>query len=183
METQPRRSLESIWSAVLSLSDAQLLALKRYSQWRVRMIGRKAWGRGVEDLLHEAITTTASGDRVWKEGVDFSTHLFGAMRSISSRWRGRRDEGYLESDLPHGESEQGALNVAATTIDPERVLRAKERLEQIYRLFEQDELAARLIQLLGEKYTAREIQSQLGITQKEFAAAVKRIKRKLELEL
>jgi len=116
---------------------------------------------------------------VWKEGVDFYVHLLGAIRSISSKWRNKQGEEYLESELLRSE-EESPLDTLAPTPDPERILRAKETIQRIRDLFNKDKAAARLIDLLGEGYTAKEIQSQLGISQQEFGATVKRIHRKLD---
>jgi hypothetical protein len=80
-------SLPAIRNAIETMPAAQLLRLQKFATWRMRSLGDRTAGRGPEDLLSEAITVTLTGQRVWKEGIDFCTHLMGAMRSISSSWR------------------------------------------------------------------------------------------------
>src|SRR5690348_2838913 len=75
------------WSAIDSLSPAELLRLKLYAAWRIRILGHLAAGREAADLLHEAIAATVDDRRPWKgNGVPLMAHLRGAMRSISSGW-------------------------------------------------------------------------------------------------
>src|SRR5882762_4359705 len=173
------KSMEEMWLAILFLTTAELLRLEHYARWRIRWLGRKALGRDERDLLQEAITATVTGKRVWKEDVDLCLHLLGAMRSISSSWHEKKGDEYLESELAEP-GQETPLDRAATTEDPERILRAKERLEEVKRLFAQDAAASKIIKLLGFGHTAKEIQTQLGLSLREFGAATKRIRRKLE---
>jgi hypothetical protein len=103
------------------------------------------------------------------------------MRSTASCWREKKGEEYLESELARPEIES-PLDRAATTLDPERILRAKQTLEQVERLFATDVETLRMIRLLGLGCTAKEIQFQLCMSPHAFAAAAKRIRRKLERE-
>ncbi len=176
------RSVQEIWRAVLSLSPSELLRLESYAQWRVRWLGRKALGRNENDLLGEAITATVTGQRVWTERVDFCSHLLGAMRSISTSWHEKIGEEYLESELAKPGVET-PLDRPITTVDPERILRAKERLEQVRQMFANDAVASQVIELLGVGYTGKEIQSQLGLSARGYGAVAKRIRRKLQAEL
>ena len=173
--------LEQFWEAVLALTPVELLKLKRYARWRTRLVARKARGRDEKDLLGEAVTATVSGKRVWRKEIGLCSHLLGAMRSISSSWCETEGEEYLESELVRPENETSPLDQAVTSIDPERILRAKERLEQIRRLFAKDEPASQVIELMALGHTAKEIQSLLGMSEQDCGAAAKRIRRKLDL--
>ena len=173
------RSLEEIWEAVTSLPPAELLRLVNYARWRLRWLGRKALGRNEHDLLGDAIIATITGQRVWTEGVDLCSHLLGAMRSISSMWHEKMGEEYLESELAEP-GVKNPLDQAVTRVEPERILRAKEGLEQVTNLFAADRFASQVIQLLGLGYTAKEIQSRLGMSERAFGAALKRIRRRLD---
>jgi|SRR5882762_678536 len=176
------KSMEEMWLAILFLTTAELLRLEHYARWRIRWLGRKALGRDERDLLQEAITATVTGKRVWKEDVDLCLHLLGAMRSISSSWHEKKGDEYLESELAEP-GQETPLDRAATTEDPERILRAKERLEEVKRLFAQDAAASKIIKLLGFGHTAKEIQSELRLSATEYATVTKRIRRKLQREL
>jgi hypothetical protein len=178
---QATSALVSIWEAVDRLPPADLERLRNFAKLRVRELGRKAHGREAHDLLSEAITATAEGQRTWRQGIDLRQHLYGVIRSISSSWHERIEQEYLESDLvqPGGAS---PLEQAATVLDPERILRAKERLEQIRKLFARDDQAKKMVELLGLGCSAREIQEQLRIGPKKFNAVAKRIRRRLATE-
>jgi DNA-directed RNA polymerase specialized sigma24 family protein len=177
------KSREEIWNAVRGLTRAQLVRLKRFAQWRIRGLGPKALGRSAEDLLGEAICATASGQRIWNDEVDFSAHLLGAMRSISTNWHEKVGEEYLESELTQEGGEGPFSRSAVTNLDPERILQAKETLETVLGLFSKDDTALRIIQLLALGYSSAEIRAKLSITAQVFGAATKRIRRKLQAEL
>jgi len=176
---QPDPDRPPVWEAVLALKRPELLRLQRYSRWRIRWLGRKALGRDEKDLLDEAITATVSGRRLWTRSIPLRQHLLGAMRSISTSWYEKKAEEYLESDLVEPGAES-PLDRIATTQDPEKILEAKERLDQVRKLFEQDTVASKIVSLLGLGYTAKEIQIRLSITSSGFAAAAKRIRRRLD---
>ena len=178
---EAERLQQRVWEAALSLPAARLLRLKRYAKWRIRGIPGRTLGREEQDLIEEALIATAEGRRVWKEGVDFFQHLQGAIRSISTSWREKAVEEYLESELTHPGDVTTPLERPAMSADPERTLEAKEKLEQVRNLFANDATASQVIELLGLEYTGKEIQSQLGISEREFGAAAKRIRRKLDL--
>jgi DNA-directed RNA polymerase specialized sigma24 family protein len=173
------KSNDRIWEAAYALTQEQLVRLKEFAQWRMRVVGRKALGRNAEDLVSEALVSTLEGRRVWNEEVDFYRHLLGAIRSISSRWRGTAVEEYPQSQLSN-EPGQGPIESVATNVDPERILGAKERLEQVKKLFETDSLASQVVALFGLGYTAKEVQKELAISAREYGAAAKRIRRKLD---
>jgi len=169
---------QRVWHAVRSLPSVRLVRLKNFARWRVRWLGRKALGRNEDDLISEAIVATAEGHRVWKPDVDFFQHMLGAVRSISSSWRETRGEEYLESELAQEEG-GSPFEQRGTTEDPERILSAVERLEQVRKLFARDAAASQVIELLGLGHTAKEIQSQLHMSPRDFGATAKRIRRRL----
>ena len=162
------------------LTTAQLLRLKRYAQWRMRGLGRKAAGRSYEDLISEALTATICGDRTRRENLDLCQHLLGAMRSISSRWHEKRQlDIYLESELedPDERSVARGSEHAITDLDPERILAGKELLANIRKLFSKDPIALNVLDLLALGYTETEIRGQVQISKCQYGAATKRIRR------
>jgi len=175
---QENQPLLNIWDAVNSLPPVDLHRLLGFARFRIGELGRKALGRDAEDLLAEAITATASGQRTWREGIDIRQHLYGAIRSISNSWYEKKGEEYLETDLVKP-GDLSPLDQVSTALDPERILQAKQRLEQIRNLFAKDSEALSVVELLGEEWKPKEIQERLGIGAKKFDAVAKRIRRKL----
>jgi hypothetical protein len=139
---------EEIVVAVEVLTRREHLRLEQYARWRIRGLGRAAQGRDWEDLLREAVADTYEGARHWnKESVDFSRHLIGAMRSISSHWREQfdPDEAFLESEVtrvsPEGKQSSPMLNVVSPAAGPERALELKEEIDRIERIASKNPLA------------------------------------------
>ncbi len=165
--------------AIHKLNGDELRSLKRFAQWRMRGLGRRAAGKDWEDLLGEALTATVGGSRNWDSRVDLHTHLLGAMRSISTAWGEIRGTGetYLESELLKAGDERSPLEQVSTSPDPSEHFEVKESLIGIKRQFERDQHALDVIHLLAMEYSGREIQTQLGITELQFRATMKRIRR------
>ena len=65
-------------------------------------------------------------------------------------------------------------------MNPERILEAKERLAEVMRLFEDDPQALKILKHLAAGFTALEIQSALTVSQQEYRAVAKRIRRRLQ---
>lgn len=177
-------SIEEVETAIDSLTKRELWRLEQYAKRRIRGIGRSSLGRNYEDLLQQAVTDTLSGSRRWnKEAVDFTRHLVGAMRSISSHWRERfdPDEAYSESEavlVSHvGRASNPMLDVASPIPDGRRVTEAKAAVERIERLVSGHPLASLIIDGLREGLTGPEIQKTLEISQKEYETAMKWLRR------
>jgi DNA-directed RNA polymerase specialized sigma24 family protein/predicted RNA-binding Zn-ribbon protein involved in translation (DUF1610 family) len=177
------RSRSEIENAICSLSSAQLIKLRNFARIRVRGLGSRAGGADYEDLLQQALASTISGEREWSDRVDLYAHLLGAMRSIASCWKDHHEvELFCDSDLhtPEGES-SGILENAATKLDPERILAAKEEMQRIRRALRGDVIAADVLELIAFGFTSKEVQERLKITQQQYGAATRRIRRRLEL--
>ncbi|RMD96100.1 MAG: hypothetical protein D6812_17735 [Deltaproteobacteria bacterium] len=177
---------EEIREAIERLTEGELLRLEKYARWRIRGLGRKAGGRTHEDLLAEAITATLAGDRRWrKDTVDFFGHLKGALRSISDNWsrKSGAEEIFLDSELlPATQTKDDTSplgRTAAPQPDGERLLGAHQMLRQIENLFHDDPLLLAIITQLREGSNGPEIQRKLGISQKNFETAMKRMRRKV----
>lgn len=180
---------DDVERAVESLSSADESRIAQYARYRIRGLGRRAMGRTDEDLRGEAIKSTwigaEAGDegRRWKKNtVSIVQHLLGAMRSIASHWKAAydEDEAYLDSEVAV-ETEGGEVlspveNTSSGAPSPERVLIAKEILNSVYRMFHDDDDAALVIEGIKEGWSGPEIVEQLGLSQKRYEAAIKRIR-------
>jgi len=195
MEQKPSRrvpeekaaSQDEIRTAIHSLTKAELLRLEKFARWRIRGLGRARGGRDWEDLLGEALTATLDDDhRRWNKSVSFVQHLLGAVRSISDAWKKKfdPDEAHLESEITRASSEREAPSllseVPSTTPDPERILTAKQEVEDIEQLFEEDSLVLDVIGGLRSEMTGPDIQKALGISQTEYETHVRRMRRKIQ---
>lgn len=179
-------SEEEVIDALNALTDGQLKALKQYARWRIRGLGRKNLGRNFEDLLQEAATATLAGDRHWnKDCGDFFGHLIWAMRSISSNWRRKFDEGepYLESEViqttPEGKESNPMYDVPSPSQDGRRVCAAKDHVEHIEKLVSNSNrpLASLIIDGWRDEMTGPEIKEALGITQTELETEMRWLRR------
>jgi DNA-directed RNA polymerase specialized sigma subunit len=124
------------------------------------------------------MVATLDGRRIWKEGVSLYQHLIGTLRSISSSLRAKRFEEYLESEIDTSDGEK-SIDLDVTTMNPQRILEAKERLAEVMRPFEGDTQALKVIKYFAAGFSAKEIQSELRVSQQEYCAIAKRIRRKL----
>jgi hypothetical protein len=167
-------SIDDIKQAIENLSSAELLRLEKYSQFRIRGLGRKAGDKNYEDLLKEAMTATLTGTRRWKKNnINFITHLLGAIRSISSHWR--------EQATPdvYGESEYSLQNTVSELPSVERVFSAKERLARIYKRFEKDPDVLRVISGMKDGMSGMQSQAAFGLSKNDYESALRRLRRGL----
>jgi CheY-like chemotaxis protein len=186
--------------AMEALTPLELLRLQRFADYRVQGLGRAARGRTGEDLLSEAQLRTLIGagatreGRHWNKQVDFVWHLTGAMRSISSCWkrqfkekeserRSVYSEPYLMSEtLIHdaeGQEHSPVDNVASGLATADQRLIEKDEEERVLTIFKDDPEATQVLQGLLDGLKKNEIMSKSGLCEKQYAAAVKRILKKL----
>jgi hypothetical protein len=175
---------DEVVTAIEALTRHEHLRLEQYARWRIRGLGRAARNDDWEELLREAIVATYEGTRRWnKESVDFSRHLIGVMRSISSHWRERfdPDEALLESEVtrvsPEGKESNPMLNVASPAADPEHALETKEEVERVERIASKSPLAWLIMDGLRGGMTGPEIRQALEVSQKDYETAYKWLRR------
>jgi hypothetical protein len=183
-EAEVKPEAETLEEEIRQLTPAQLVSLKEYARWRMTWLGPRAAGRDHEDLISEAVSATLAGERARREGIALYQHLIGAMRSISSKWfNKKRPDVQIESDLinPAEAAAPNLLERAATNINPERVLSAKEKLERVRKLFSNDLICSKVVELLALGYSEAGIRTELQISKQQYGTALKRIRRKLAL--
>jgi DNA-directed RNA polymerase specialized sigma24 family protein len=178
-------SQEEILAALSALTDEQLLKLRNFARFRINGLGQKSGGRDYEDLLGEAVKRTLAGDRRWNKSVGFFQHLRGAMRSTSTHWKENFDKGEGRIGLPtswpnvEGEGNGHFLHLPSGAPDCERVLSAKQTLEEVEQLFTDEPLIREIIDGLRDNLSGPDIQHILRLSQVQYETAVKRMRRKV----
>jgi CheY-like chemotaxis protein len=177
--------------AIEGLTPSELLRLQRFANLLVRGLGRAADGRTGEDLLAEAKLRTLIGaedtrkGRHWNKDVDFVRHLAEAIRSISDYWRRqlKKKEAYLISEsLIHdaeGQEHSPLDTEPSRDILPDQRLIEKDEEDQVLARFKDDPEATQVLQGLLDGLKKIEIMARYSLDEKEYTAAVKRIRVKL----
>ncbi|WP_247493208.1 hypothetical protein [Bradyrhizobium sp. 142] len=166
-----------VGSAIDALSDIDLVRLKALARlWSRGLPGGLGWS----DILHEAIARVLDGSRPWPPGVPILAFLSGVMRSIcNDHWRRARYEQRLlvSRDDP---DQRGWPGVEADEVpDPERILAAAQMLAHVYRLFEADTLALKIIAGMTDGLTAREICELHDMSELDYDTTRRRMRRTL----
>jgi len=173
---------EQVAAAIKALSAAELLRLTKFAKFRVRGLGHAALGRDYQDLLQEALMRGMSVRR-WKPGkVDFVRFVIGAMRSTSNAWKTKANRSggreVLCDDRPTSENEASPLAGAESSApSPDRRTMARAQVEEIEKRFESDPQVSEVIAGLAVGMSGPEIMEAAKMTENEYRAAVKRMRR------
>ena len=178
---------EALYDAVAALSDADFVRLRGFAAWKVRGLGVAGFGLDPEDVIQEAVLRTLDGDRTWrKNAVGLLDHLMGVISSLTSHWAekvARRAPTVTAADLPRpddSDDEDDPLEALGNGLaTPEREVAAKEMLEQVEGLFGDDEMVSLVMLGMREEMKGPEIQKDLGISENEYEAIVKRMRTKV----
>jgi DNA-directed RNA polymerase specialized sigma24 family protein len=164
-------------SAIDALSDIDLVRLKALARlWSRDLPGGLSW----TDILHEAIARTLDGSRPWPPGVPILGFLSGVMRSIcNDHWRRARLEQRLFVSRDNEDQRSGPGGDADEVPDPERILVAAQTLANIYRLFEGDPLALKIIAGMADGLAAREICKIHEMSELDYDTTRRRMRRTL----
>ncbi len=175
---------EDITKAVESLTDADLLRIRKFAQLRLKAVGEKTRGHTFEDLLGDAILGTMEGERKWfKERVPFLSHLFGVIRSLSTHLAEKYDRkegavGWMNLTIDSEGKEIDPLSLASSEIpNPERNFEAKEQIEKLKEALCDDALALEVLNGLLEEMKGPEIQEILSLSKMEYETIRRRISR------
>ena len=187
--TRALHSTEKVHEAVTGLSRRQLNRLKAAGYQYVRQYGLDPVVRTPGDLVNEAMIRTLDGRRGWRQDVELMAHLIMVMSSIASSWRKhdvRRADAaaaeHRETDLkPAGDGDTGGRVENAPARDADEVTRqvAQADLDAIRQHFVDagDEMVTDLLELWQQGSTGPEIRRQQGISDKDYWAACRRLRR------
>lgn len=164
-------------AAIDALSDLELVRLKVLARlWSRDLPGGLGWS----DILHEAIARVLDGSRSWPPGVPILAFLSGVMRSIcNDHWRRARLEQRLLVSRDDPDQRSWPSEEADDVPDPERVLAAAQTLANVYRLFEDDPLALKIIAGMADGLAAKEICEVNGISELDYDTTRRRMRRAL----
>ena len=175
---------EEIDAAIQALTRPQLLRLQSFAWFSHRALGSRGAGRNEGDLLSDAIIATLEGRRKWvKDNCDFPTFLKGVMRSMTSHIGAGKATDAFDAIAPRQASEhddaEDLLEQIPTPapVDPERQLLAGDLDKEIRERFETDTVVLLVYDAFLDKMKPVDIQSCLDITENEYNAAAKRLRR------
>ena len=182
--TEPRPATQGeIEEAIQALTPAQLVRLEKIAWFRHRALGRRGAGRNAGDLFSDAIIAVLEGRRKWvKDNCDFMTFLQGAMRSLASHIRDGKATDAFDEIAPNPENDDNAEDFpeqipSQAPVDPERPLLERDLDGQVRERFKNDAVVLLVYEAFLEKMKPADIRSCLGITENEYHAAAKRLRR------
>lgn len=170
-------TLVEVSEALRSLTAGQKAIVMKFARKHEEKTGA-AYSAG--DLIQETFTRALEGRRRWTRGVPAEIFLGGAIRSIADEWsvRGpRRKDGAerpirvrpIEDDEDFGDGGAEARGVDAR-ID----------LPRIFRLFDDDPIAQKIIKAMMDGLQGKDIESACGIQGQAYETKRKKIRRRLQ---
>jgi len=164
-------------SAIDALSDIDLVRLTALARlWSRGLTGGLGWS----DILHEAIARALDGSRPWPTGVPILAFLSGVMRSIcNDHWRRARYERRLLVSRDDPDQRSRPSEEIDDVPDPERVFAAAQMLANVYRLFEADPLALKIIAGMADGLPASEICKVHDMSERDYDTTRRRMRRTL----
>lgn len=166
-----------IVSAIQALGPADLVRLGKVASFRARALAGAGLGQSGDDLLQEAIKRTLTGDRHWRKSIPFVTHLIATMRSIAHHALEKLQGAVVVSTGSEDAQNLPTLSLAA---DPERVVAARERLQQIREQFEDDDEVTLVLEGLAAGMKGIDVQRDLGLTAQQYETIVLRLRRGID---
>jgi DNA-directed RNA polymerase specialized sigma24 family protein len=176
-------TIHEVKSAIVQLAPRQLNSLRFYAAVRIKMLGRRAHGRDHDDLLQEAIKSTVSGERPWRNKVPFFIHIRGCIRSISDGWLQKQSvDEFPETAVNDDDRRERSLDArffskALNQEDWDDQLDAKLFLKEVYEAFPVCTPERTFIDLWEQGYKPHEILTKLGISESAYKATVQRLRR------
>ena len=187
-------SAEAVRDAVARLSAWDLNRLQAAGRQLVRQYRLDPVVRDHDSLVAEAMTRTLSGKRGWRKDCELAEHLVAIMSSIASNWRKRAvrraeaeaaeaRESDVETEADDGKVRNPVRDAPGRQPGAERALSAKARLEAIWQSFAHDEIVCAILEGWKHGVPGPEIRLQRKISEKDYRAAVRRLRRSLRKEV
>lgn len=172
-------SIEEVVSALESLSKADNIRIKQIAKLRCLGLSTFNW----QDLVNESISRALSGARRWPNHIPFLVFIVQTMRSVASdEWKRLTSEQVITESQMKNSDEQSAVSIADIAVNfvhPEREVIARDSLNKVMALFENDPESIAIIVGLGEGASPLEIQKAEKMTATKYASAQRRIRRAL----
>ena len=185
-QERPRRiaTTEEIIRATETLTLAERRKLQRVADRRVACLGPAGLRTTGDDVFQQALLKTFTGDKKWNMSkVDFFGHLLFAIRAIAGHWGGEFSnpcEPLLDSDTIRCNADGHEVSALERESDkrplPGQRLCAEQELQRLFRMFQNDRQVTAILEARRNGLTTvRQIREQQSLTQRQFAAANKRI--------
>ena len=184
-------SHDEVVQALAGLTQADMNRLTAAAGIWIRDLGLDPAVQDADDLVAEAVFRTTSGQRTWRQGVDFYHHLRQIMKSIVDSWhksaQRRRASGdfalrenqqpWTDPELSDDEARAAGLLAAEPTPerDPLEKMIGKEDVRAFEADFAGDEAALAVIEGIKWDMKGPAVQRQWGLTQKQYEAGRRRI--------
>ena len=173
---------EELEAAIRALTQAHLIHLEKIAWFRHRTLGARGAGRNEGDILSDAIIAILEGRRKWiKDSCDFMTFLKGVMRSLTSHIRDGKATDAFDKIAPNPDNDNAEDFIEQLLpqayFDPERQLHERDLDRQVREWFKDDAVVLLVYEAFLEKMKPADIRSCLDITENEYHAAAKRLRR------
>jgi DNA-directed RNA polymerase specialized sigma24 family protein len=131
-----------------------------------------------EELLSEAILKTCQMDKQWNKAISFVRHLDRAMENISGHLVRERTKIVPFQDGLSADKGQGGANLGQEA--PDNSLAVREETQALLKnVFGDDEPDSRVFVLRAEGFNVPEILSKLHLSDSQYEAIGRRIRRKI----
>ncbi len=171
-------STDEFKSKLNSLSEAQWIKLGKMADYF-------SWGLAIEgqDLLNIALTKVLEGKRKCPNDLCIIVFLRRVIESLVSAYLKKRKRDPLHQTIaPKAEDEDSSdiVDLQPTIDSPEEMLIAKQTLDEINRVFNDDETIQMVLMAQLDGYSPLQIQETVGLTVVQYASVLKAIRRKLD---
>ena len=159
--------------------------------WHARGLCKKIEIIDPEELMHEAYLRFRDGRRKWKRGVEFIQTFIGAMKSISSNEREKKDNKISSMGIT---SDTFAVGVEPSNSDVKQLPDTENLIEQIEdkqviisledkiaKSFKGDPLLTEFFKLWCKNYSKKEIKERLNINDQRYHSLYMQFQRRIEL--
>jgi DNA-directed RNA polymerase specialized sigma24 family protein len=133
-------------------------------------------------LLQEAFTRALTGQRKCRRNLQFVPFLYGAMRSIADSTAKAAKRSIIDPLADPEEAEEEQLTVdAEDLVTPEREAAAREALQRVDDLFQDDQDVRLLLEAMADRLKGQELRDALGWDKTQHNTIRRRMLRKCEL--